>query len=106
MSSYANTSLNNPYAGARVKIRSEGLVYRQKGDSVIVFEYLFGGFYVLSNTARLIFEQVDGEKTVGEIASRVSDMAFGAVTFEDTLDFLLQLRDVHVVTLTDDETGG
>jgi hypothetical protein len=93
------TSIVDDWRRARVLINDRAVVWRRKGNRLLVYEFEVGGFYLLNSSAMLIFEQIGGQETLGEIADRVEKMTNGAVTGYDVFDLVIELHKLNVVSV-------
>jgi hypothetical protein len=89
--------LGNDWRVIRVLINHQSVVSRRKGDRLVVYEFDAGGFYVLNASAQLIFEQIDGDRTLGQIADRVEGLTAGAVSECDVIELVSELQQLKVL---------
>lgn len=94
-------SLNTETPALRPRIRAEAVVWKAVGPGMIVYEFVDGAIMELNSGARLVFEQIDGERDVSAISEIVTRVSGGALDLDDVLDVLGDLADQQIVELTE-----
>ncbi|WP_315774050.1 MULTISPECIES: PqqD family protein [unclassified Bradyrhizobium] len=89
--------LGDDWRVTRVRINHQSVVSRRKGNKLVVYEFDVGGFYVLNASAQLIFEQIDGDRTLGQIADRVEGLTSGTVSKCDVVELVSELQQLKVI---------
>jgi hypothetical protein len=84
-------------SGARPKARKEGLLVRDLGDEVVVYEVESHRGHSLNRTATLVWRASDGKKTVAGIAAQLG-RELGVPADEPLVRFALQkLREARLL---------
>jgi hypothetical protein len=86
-----------PSRGARPRARDEGLVVDRVGDELLVYDLERDKAHCLNESAALVFEHCDGERSVGELAEHLSARLGVAVDEQVVWRALQRLGDEHLL---------
>jgi hypothetical protein len=82
---------------ARPRARDDALVVERVDDEVLVYDLERDKAHCLNETAAVVFEGCDGERSVAELAERVSARSGVAVDEEVVWRALVRLSDEHLL---------